>query len=68
MQVERYDYAMKVIAVGDVGVGKTSIISRFITGHFNPNHDYTVGIEFGDKKITINNRIVKLQIWDTAGQ
>jgi GTPase SAR1 family protein len=44
MQGERYDYAMKLIAVGDVGVGKTSIISRFITGQFNPNHDYTVGI------------------------
>jgi Ras-related protein Rab-2A len=68
MQGERFDYAIKFIVVGDVGVGKTSLISRFITGQFNPNHDLTVGIEFGDKKISVGNRILKLQIWDTAGQ
>lgn len=67
-QNDRFDYAMKFIIVGDVGVGKTSLISRFITGQFNPNHDLTVGIEFGDKKIAVNNRTIKLQIWDTAGQ
>lgn len=67
-QPERFDYAIKFITVGDVGVGKTSLISRFITGQFNPYHEYTVGIEFGDKKITVNNRVIKLQIWDTAGQ
>ncbi len=49
-------------------MGKTSIISRFITGQFNPQHEFTVGVEFGDKKITVNNRTIKLQIWDTAGQ
>ena len=68
MQSDRFDYAMKFIIVGDVGVGKTSLISRFITGQFNPNHDLTVGIEFGDKKIAVNNGTIKLQIWDTAGQ
>ncbi len=68
MQQDRYDYAIKYIVIGDVGVGKTSLISRFITGQFNPNHDLTVGIEFGDKKVNVNNRTVKLQIWDTAGQ
>jgi Ras-related protein Rab-2A len=68
MQGDRFDYAIKFIVVGDVGVGKTSLISRFITGQFNPNHDLTVGIEFGDKKISVGNRILKLQIWDTAGQ
>ncbi len=68
MQNDRFDYSMKFIIVGDVGVGKTSLISRFITGQFNPNHDLTVGIEFGDKKIAVNNRTIKLQIWDTAGQ
>lgn len=67
-QSDRFDYAMKFIIVGDVGVGKTSLISRFITGQFNPHHDLTVGIEFGDKKIAVNNRTIKLQIWDTAGQ
>lgn len=67
-QDTRFDYAFKLIVVGDVGVGKTSLISRFITGQFNQHHDFTVGIEFGDKKIAVNNRTIKLQIWDTAGQ
>lgn len=44
MQQDSYDYAIKYIVIGDVGVGKTSLISRFITGQFNPNHDFTVGI------------------------
>lgn len=44
MQAERFDYAIKFIIVGDVGVGKTSLISRFITGQYNPHHEYTVGI------------------------
>jgi Ras-related protein Rab-2A len=68
MQGDKFDYAIKFIVVGDVCVGKSSLISRFITGQYNPNHDLTVGIEFGDKKIAVNNRILKLQIWDTAGQ
>lgn len=68
MQGDKFDYAIKFIVVGDVGVGKTSLISRFITGQFNPNHEFTVGIEYGGKSIAVNNRILKLQIWDTAGQ
>jgi Ras-related protein Rab-2A len=63
-----HDYAFKFILVGDTGVGKTSLISRFIDGEFNVNHDFTIGVEFGFKNITINNKIIKLQIWDTAGQ
>jgi len=46
-QPERFDYAIKFITVGDVGVGKTSLISRFITAQFNPYHEHTVGTEFG---------------------
>ena len=68
MQSNRYDYAFKFILVGDTGVGKTSLISRFITGQFNNEHEFTVGVEFGAKTISVNNRIIKLQIWDTAGQ
>lgn len=64
----RYDYAFKFILIGDTGVGKTSLISRFITGQFNPDHEFTIGVEFGAKTITVNNRAIKLQIWDTAGQ
>ena len=68
MQNSKYDYAFKFILVGDTGVGKTSIISRFITGEFSPDHEFTIGVEFGAKTISVNNRVIKLQIWDTAGQ
>ena len=64
----KYDYAFKFILVGDTGVGKTSLISRFISGQFNPDHEFTVGVEFGTKTISIAEKVVKLQIWDTAGQ
>lgn len=64
----KYDYAFKFILVGDTGVGKTSLISRFISGEFNIDHEFTVGVEFGAKTITLANKLIKLQIWDTAGQ
>lgn len=64
----KFDYSFKFILVGDTGVGKTSLISRLIDGNFYPNHEYTIGVEYGSKSITINNKIIKLQIWDTAGQ
>lgn len=68
MQNDNWDYCMKFIIVGDIAVGKTSLLGRFINGNFNPQHNITVGLQLGDKKITVNNRTVKLQIWDTAGQ
>lgn len=68
MQAERFDYEMKFIMVGDIGVGKTSLISRFTTGECNHEHEITVGVQLGSKTIFVNNRTVKLQIWDTAGQ
>ena len=40
----KYDYSFKFILVGDTGVGKTSIISRFVENKFDPNHEYTVGV------------------------
>ncbi len=68
MSQTRFDYSFKFILVGDTGVGKTSLISRFIDGNFQPNHEYTIGVEYGSKNITIGNKVIKLQIWDTAGQ
>ncbi len=64
----KFDYSFKFILVGDTGVGKTSLISRFIDGKFYPDHQYTIGVEYGSKNISIGNKIIKLQIWDTAGQ
>lgn len=66
--LNKFDYSFKFILVGDTGVGKTSLISRFIDGNFHPNHEYTIGVEYGSKNISIGSKIIKLQIWDTAGQ
>jgi len=40
----KYDYSFKFILVGDTGVGKTSLISRFIEGKFDVNHEFTIGV------------------------
>ena len=64
----KFDYAFKFILVGDTGVGKTSLIGRFVSGHFNADHQFTVGVEFASKSVVINGKCIKLQIWDTAGQ
>ena len=58
----------KILIVGDSGVGKSCIQSRFTNETFEDDHSPTIGVEFATKTITINNNKVKLQIWDTAGQ
>ena len=64
----RFDYSFKFILVGDTGVGKTSIINRFVENRFDFNHSFTVGVEFASKNIIINGKVIKMKIWDTAGQ
>lgn len=63
-----YDMIFKTVLVGDSGVGKTNILSRYTRDEFSIETNSTVGVEFGSKKIKINNTNVKVQIWDTAGQ
>ena len=62
------DYKLKVVVVGDSGVGKTNLIKRFISNTYNPNTKATVGVEFLSKSYKINNQVFKIEIWDTAGQ
>ncbi len=54
--------------VGDSAVGKSSLLLRFADNEFNENYMITIGVDFRFKSVTVNSRIVKLQIWDTAGQ
>ena len=65
---EDFDLLFKVIIIGDSGVGKTNILSRYIRNYFSFDTRSTVGVEFGAKKIEVNGFKVKNQIWDTAGQ
>ncbi|XP_017776483.1 PREDICTED: ras-related protein Rab-31-like isoform X2 [Nicrophorus vespilloides] len=58
----------KLVILGDGGVGKTSLITRYTQKAFNLNISSTIGASFFTCKTNIDNAIVRLQIWDTAGQ
>ena len=51
-----------------IGAGKSCLLLQFTDKRFQPVHDLTIGVEFGARMVTIDNRQIKLQIWDTAGQ
>ncbi len=59
---------LKVILLGDSGVGKTNIILRYIKDQFNANSQSTIGANFIDKELIRDNTTYKLSIWDTTGQ
>ncbi|KAI0371644.1 ras-domain-containing protein [Pilatotrama ljubarskyi] len=65
----QWHYVLKFIITGDAAVGKSSLLVRLTDQRFLANPDPTLGVEFGSKLITIpeENKIVKLQCWDTAG-
>jgi len=57
-----------VCLIGDSGVGKSNIVSRYTRDTFNLDLKATVGVEFTSRNVCIDDKIVKAQIWDTAGQ
>jgi len=62
-------FKYKIVLIGDVAVGKSSIIKRFILNEFNTNYNGTIGTELSKKSLLISeNKIVNLLIWDTCGQ
>lgn len=67
-EVSEPDYLLKIILVGDSGVGKTNILGQFVRNEFNPESKTTIGVEFATRTVQIDDKIVKAQIWDTAGQ
>jgi len=62
------NYKLKLVVVGDSGVGKTNLIKRFVSDEFIPNSKATVGVEFVSRSYKINEEVFKIEIWDTAGQ
>jgi small GTP-binding protein len=63
-----YDMIFKIVLIGDTGVGKSNILSRYIKNEFNIDTKSTVGVEFGSKSLDLKGNRIKAQIWDTAGQ
>ncbi|XP_062028838.1 ras-related protein RABB1b-like [Rosa rugosa] len=63
-----YVYLFKYIIIGDTGVGKLCLLLNFTDKRFRPEHDVTIGVEFGTRMVTIEGKPIKLNIWDTAGQ
>ncbi|KAJ0637207.1 putative small GTP-binding protein [Helianthus annuus] len=63
-----YDYLFKVVLIGDSGVGKTNLLSRFSKNEFSLESKSTIGVEFATRSINVDDKIIKAQIWDTAGQ
>ena len=58
----------KITLIGDSGVGKSSIIGRFITGFFNEEMNSTLGLNYSQKLYEKNGKKISLNLWDTAGQ
>ena len=63
-----YDAMVKVLMIGDSGVGKTCIIQRYTKNDFSMSHLSTIAIDFKMVTLDVNNMTLKMQIWDTAGQ
>ncbi|MHA2020674.1 MAG: Rab family GTPase [Candidatus Thorarchaeota archaeon] len=68
-----YDYLFKVVVLGEGAVGKTAIVTRFSHGFFRTDYKTTIGSQFAVKNIDVIgtdqvHQVVKLQIWDVAGQ
>uniref|UniRef100_A0A4W2FJ35 RAB31, member RAS onco family n=1 Tax=Bos indicus x Bos taurus TaxID=30522 RepID=A0A4W2FJ35_BOBOX len=59
---------LKVCLLGDTGVGKSSIVCRFVQDHFDHNISPTIGASFMTKTVPCGNELHKFLIWDTAGQ
>ncbi|KAG1679673.1 hypothetical protein FOA52_006192 [Chlamydomonas sp. UWO 241] len=63
-----YDYLFKILLVGDSGVGKSCILTRFTSDTFTDNTCSTIGVDFRVKHLVAGGKRCKLSVWDTAGQ
>jgi small GTP-binding protein len=64
----QYDLSFKLIVIGDSGVGKSSLTLKATKNLYENSYNATIGFEFFSFNIKINDKVIKLQIWDTCGQ
>ena len=62
------DVTLKILVLGDTCVGKTSLLLQYVEGFFPEVYMSTIGVEYKDKLIKVNETNINLQIWDTCGQ
>jgi len=67
-QVTKKKVFLKIITLGESGVGKTAILNKYVNGKFIEEHKPTIGADFLTKEISVEDKLITLQIWDTAGQ
>ncbi|XP_071780748.1 ras-related protein Rab-38b [Centroberyx gerrardi] len=68
MQGARKEHLYKVLVIGDLGVGKTSVIRRYVHQTYSTNYRATIGVDFALKVLNWDSETVRLQLWDIAGQ
>ena len=66
MSTQGYDYVFKIVTLGESGIGKTSLINRFTYDTFEILST-TINGEFYNKLLDIENKIIKIQLWDICG-
>ncbi|PRP82041.1 rab family small GTPase [Planoprotostelium fungivorum] len=68
MEVDITEYLFKILVIGEASVGKTSVVKRYTENEFSMKYKYTIGADFALKLLEMENTIVRLQLWDIAGQ
>ncbi|XP_061520434.1 ras-related protein Rab-25-like [Phycodurus eques] len=64
---DTYNFVFKVVLIGESGVGKSNLLTRFTKNEFNRDSRTTIGVEFSTRTVQLDNCTIKMQVWDTAG-
>lgn len=59
---DHYDYLYKIVLIGDSGVGKSSLLSRFTRNEFDLESKSTIGVEFATRSIQVDGKVIKAQV------